>query len=125
MLTVRDSVAVITGGSGGIGRTLAEYWLKEGGKVVIADVQEGPLRAAESELHAISGNVAALLCDVTKEEDNSRLAELAIERFGAINLVAPFAGITGDGLLIKTDRDTGKVVARCRWPSFRRLSTST
>ena len=98
MLTVRESVAVITGGSGGIGRALAEYWLRAGGRVVIADVQEDALRVAESELREIDPAVAAITCDVTSEEDNARLARFAVERFGAINLVAPFAGITGDGL---------------------------
>lgn len=121
MLTIKNSVAVITGGSGGIGRTLAEYWLRKGGKVVIADVQEGPLRAAESELKAISENVVAIVCDVTSEEDNTKMAELAIEKFGAINLVAPFAGITGDGLLIKTDRETGKVVGKMSLAQFQKV----
>lgn len=121
MLTVKDSVAVITGGSGGIGRTLAEYWLKQGGKVVIADVQEGPLQVAERELRLLNENVVSMVCDVTREEDNSRLAALAIEKFGAINLVAPFAGITSDGLLIKTDRDTGKVVGKMSLATFQKV----
>ncbi|WP_419174103.1 SDR family NAD(P)-dependent oxidoreductase [Desulfosediminicola sp.] len=121
MLQVKDSVAVITGGSGGIGRALAEGWLKEGGKVVIADVQEEALQAAERELKEIGDGVASIICNVTKEEDNTRLAEFAIERFGAINLVAPFAGITGDGLMIKTDRETGKVVGKMSLEKFQRV----
>ena len=40
MLEIKDSVAVITGGSGGIGMVLAEYWTKRGGKAVIADIAE-------------------------------------------------------------------------------------
>ncbi len=121
MLRIKNSVAVITGGSGGIGRVLAEYWLHEGGKVVIADVQEGPLNAAENDLKKISENVASIVCDVTREEDNSQLAALAIEKFGAINLIAPFAGITGDGLLIKTDRETGKVIGKMSLEKFQKV----
>ena len=121
MLQVKDSVAVITGGSGGIGRALAEGWLKEGGKVVIADVQEEALQAAERELKEIGDGVASIICNVTQEEDNTRLAEFAIERFGAINLVAPFAGITGDGLMIKTDRETGKVVGKMSLEKFQKV----
>lgn len=121
MLTVEDSVAVITGGSGGIGKVLAGYWLKEGGKVVIADVQEEALLATERELKEISGDVFSIVCNVTSEEDNTRMAELAIEKFGAINLVAPFAGITGDGLMIKTDRETGKVVGKMSLEKFQRV----
>ena len=121
MLTIKESVAVITGGSGGIGKTLAEYWLKEGGKVVIADIQQEALQAAELELKKISDNVASIVCNVTKEDDCSKLALYAIEKFGAINMVAPFAGITGDGLMIKTDRETGKVTGKMSLELFQRV----
>lgn len=121
MLTVKESVAVITGGTGGIGKALAEYWLKEGGKVVIADVMEEALLKTEAELKKISGDVASIVCNVTKEEDCTRLAHYTIEKFGAINLIAPFAGITGDGLLIKTDRETGKVTGKMSLELFQRV----
>ena len=121
MLIVKDSVAVITGGSGGIGKALAEYWLKEGGKVVIADVQEEALHATETELKEISDDVASVVCNVTKEEDCSTLAQYAIEKFGAINLVAPFAGITGDGMMINTDRKSGKVTGKMSLELFQRV----
>ncbi|WP_163335737.1 SDR family NAD(P)-dependent oxidoreductase [Desulfopila sp. IMCC35008] len=121
MLTVKDSVAVITGGSGGIGKTLAEYWLEQGGKVVIADVQEEALQKTKEELESISPDVALMKCDVTNEQDNTHLAEFAIERFGAINLVAPFAGITGDGLFLKTDKETGKVVGKMSLEKFQKV----
>jgi 3-oxoacyl-[acyl-carrier protein] reductase len=121
MLTVKESVAVITGGSGGIGKSLAELWLKEGGKVVIADIQEEALRATEAELRKISDDVASFICNVTKEEDCSRLAQYAIEKFGAINLVAPFAGITGDAMMIKTDRETGKVTGKMSLELFQKV----
>jgi 3-oxoacyl-[acyl-carrier protein] reductase len=121
MLTVKGSVAVITGGSGGIGKVLAQYWLQEGGKVVIADVQEEALQVAESELSAISSEVASVVCDVTQEEACSRLAQYAINKFGAINMVAPFAGITGDGLMINTDRETGKVTGKMSLDQFQRV----
>jgi len=121
MLSITDSVAVITGGSGGIGKTLAEHWLKNGGKVVIADIQEAALLAAETELKAINPNVTSFACDVTKEEDNAGLARHAMDTFGAINLVAPFAGITGDGLLLKVDRETGKVTAKMDLKLFQKV----
>lgn len=121
MLTIKGSVAVITGGSGGIGKSLAEYWLNEGGKVVIADIQEDALQAAELELKTISAEVASVVCNVTKEEDCSKLAQYAIEKFGGINMVAPFAGITGDGMMIKTDRQTGKVTGKMSLDLFQRV----
>jgi len=121
MLEVTGSVAVITGGSGGIGKALAEFWAKAGGKVVIADVVEAALKEAEAELLQISPDVASILCNVTKEDDCTKLAQFAIDTFGAINLVAPFAGITADAMMIKTDRDTGKVVGKMSLESFQRV----
>jgi 3-oxoacyl-[acyl-carrier protein] reductase len=93
MLEIKDSVAVITGGGGGIGLAIAKHWILNGGKVVIADVAEGMLKQAEAELRDLGGDVAAVVCNVTDEDDCARLADTAIEKFGKINLVAPFAGI--------------------------------
>jgi len=121
MLTIEKSVAVITGGSGGIGKALAEFWLKQGGKVVLADVMEEALETTENQLKKISNDIVATLCDVTREDDCSRLADLAIDTFGAINLVAPFAGITSDGLMIKTDRQTGKVSGKMSLEQFQKV----
>lgn len=121
MLSIHNSVAVITGGGSGIGRSLAEFWLSQGGRVVIADVAEGPLRRAEIELRAISPEVSAISCNVTQEADCERLAAHAIATFGAINLVAPFAGITSDNLLIKTDRETGKVTGKMSLDQFQKV----
>lgn len=106
MLEIRDSVAVITGGASGIGLEMSKYWLKNGGKVVIGDVAEEPLEKA---VDALQGDVAPVLCNVTKEADCARLAETAIAEFGQINLIAPFAGITMDGLMVSPNRETGKV----------------
>jgi len=121
MLKIDNSVAVISGGSGGIGKALAKYWLQHGGKAVIADVMEEPLFKTEDELKKISDNVAAILCNVTIEKDCTELAKFAIKTFGSINLVAPFAGITSDGLMIKTNRETGKVSGKMSLKQFQKV----
>ena len=121
MLKIEDSVAVITGGGSGIGRALAEFWLRQGGRVVIADVAEGPLRQAEAELRAIGAGVTSVTCNVTSEADCEKLADHAIATFGKINLVAPFAGITSDGLMISTDRETGKVTGKLSLAQFQKV----
>jgi len=121
MLSIKNSVAVITGGSGGIGKTLAELWLTRGGKVVIADIMEKALASAEKELRKISPDVVGCFCNVTSEEDNSKLARFAIEKFGAINLIAPFAGITSDCLLLNTNRETGKVSGKMSLEQFQKV----
>jgi 3-oxoacyl-[acyl-carrier protein] reductase len=121
MLTIENAVAVITGGGSGIGRALAEFWLAKGGKVVIADIAEAPLRQAEEELRRISPQVKAVVANVTVEADCQQLAEQAMATFGAINLVAPFAGITSDAMMLKTDRDSGKVVGKMSLAQFQKV----
>ncbi len=116
MLEIKDSVAVITGGASGIGLALAKHWLVNGGKVVIGDVIETALDQAAEEL---KGDVATVLCNVTQEDDCARLADTAIEKFGQINLVAPFAGIIKDGLMVAPDRETGKVSKKMLLADFK------
>ncbi len=118
MLDIKDSVAVITGGSGGIGLALARYWVANGGKVILADVIEDALANAEAEIKAMGGEVGTFYCNVTKEEDCGKLADFAIEKFGAINLVAPFAGIIKDALTVSPDRETGKVTGKMSLDQF-------
>ena len=118
MLDIKNAVAVITGGGGGIGLEVAKYWVRNGGKVVIADISQDLLDQAEAELKSIGGDVLATVTNVTKEEDNSRLADAAIEKFGQINLVAPFAGIIRDGLMVSPDRETGKVTRKMSIADF-------
>ena len=118
MLEIKDSVAVITGGGGGIGLEVAKYWVGKGGKVVIADISQELLGQAEAELKALGGDVLPVVTNITEEEDNSRLADAAIEKFGKINLVAPFAGIIRDNMMVSPDRKTGKVTRKMPLADF-------
>ncbi len=118
MLEIKDSVAVITGGSGGIGMILAQYWIKRGGKAVIADIAEDALNQAAEKL---GDSAIPVVCDVTQEADCGVLADTAIDKFGKINLVAPFAGIIMDGLLLSTDRETGKVKKKMPLDKFQKV----
>jgi 3-oxoacyl-[acyl-carrier protein] reductase len=118
MLDIKDSVAVITGGASGIGLAVAKYWVQHGGKVVLGDVAEEALGRVERE---IEGEVATVICNVTQEEDCARLADTAIQKFGKINFVAPFAGIIMDGLMVSPDRDTGKVTKKMSLEQFQKV----
>ena len=118
MLEIKDAVAVITGAAGGIGEELAKYWVGQGGKVVLADVSAEGLNRVEAEGKNLGGQVTALVCDTTKEEDCGKLADTAIAAFGAINLVAPCAGIIRDSLFLAPDRETGKVAKKMSLGNF-------
>lgn len=84
-------VAVITGGASGIGRATAELFVAEGARVVIADVAD----AAGQELAAALGEAAACRhCDVSLEADIQAVIDLAVERFGGLDIMFNNAGIS-------------------------------
>ncbi|MBL0716135.1 MAG: SDR family oxidoreductase [Desulfosarcina sp.] len=84
----------------------------------MADIAEEALENAQKQL---DGDVVTMVCDVTREQDCSDLADKAIEAFGQINLVAPFAGIIMDGLMLSTDRETGKVKSKMALEKFQKV----
>lgn len=116
MLEIKDAVAVVTGGASGIGFAFARYWAQSGGKVFLADVSSQSLKIARK---AIGKSAETLVCDVTREEDCKKLADTAMGVFGKINLVAPFAGIIKDGLMLNPDRESGKIVSKMSLEQFR------
>ena len=121
MLDIQNAVAVITGGGSGIGKAAAKDWASRGGRLVLGDIAEDQLKQTESELTALGAEVVTQVCDVTQEEDTTALARLAVESFGAINLVLPFAGIIKDGLFLSPDKTTGKVTRKMDLRDFQKV----
>lgn len=90
-------VAVVTGTASGIGRALAGRCAQEGMKVVLADVEDGPLTKAEGELIAGGADVLAVVADVAVFGDVEALAQKTMAEFGAVHLLFNNAGVHGGG----------------------------
>jgi NAD(P)-dependent dehydrogenase (short-subunit alcohol dehydrogenase family) len=88
-------VAVVTGAASGIGRALADRCAAEGMRVVLADVERGPLEVAVAELRAEGHTAVGVLTDVAEAEAVERLAERAYAEFGSVHLVCNNAGVFG------------------------------
>ncbi|KAF8697383.1 hypothetical protein HU200_035979 [Digitaria exilis] len=88
-------VAVITGGASGIGKATAFEFVRNGAKVIIADVQDDLGRAVAAEL---GGPDAACYtrCDVADEAQVAAAVDLAVERHGKLDVMFNNAGIGGD-----------------------------
>jgi NAD(P)-dependent dehydrogenase (short-subunit alcohol dehydrogenase family) len=95
---LRGRVAVVTGGASGIGYALCELFAREGMHVVMSDVAADRLDAAAEELQGASAaDVVGVPADVTRWEDVERLANRAVERFGAVHVLCNNAGVQRDG----------------------------
>ena len=96
MKEFKDKVAVITGAGSGIGYALVERCVKEGMKVVIADIDKRGLRNAEKNLKELSleAEVIYVLTDVSKPEDVEALVKTTFNTFGAVHLLFNNAGVT-------------------------------
>ena len=87
-------VAVITGGSGGIGRAAAKRFVDEGAKVLIVDLEERALRSA---VDAIGRNqISSITADVTSDDDTQRYVQAAVDRYGRLDIYLANAGIEGN-----------------------------
>jgi NAD(P)-dependent dehydrogenase (short-subunit alcohol dehydrogenase family) len=89
-----NKVAVITGGSGGIGKATAHRFLEEGARVVLVDRDAEALAAVAEELGPL-GEVLTVTADVSDEADTERFVREARERFGRIDVFFANAGIEG------------------------------
>lgn len=98
MKEFKDKIAVVTGGASGIGRAMAERFAAEGMKVVLADIEQGALDSAESEMKAKGASVLAVRTDVSKAEQVEALAKRTTEAFGAVHVVCNNAGVGGGGV---------------------------
>jgi NAD(P)-dependent dehydrogenase (short-subunit alcohol dehydrogenase family) len=97
MKEFKDKVAVITGAASGIGRGIAERCVREGMKVVLADIEEASLTRAETELKSAGGTVVGVRTDVSKRSDVELLARQALDAFGQVHLLFNNAGVAAGG----------------------------
>lgn len=82
-------VAVVTGGASGVGRAIGARLVREGARVVLADIDQARLDATAAEI----GAAGAIAVDVTKEASVEALAASVYDRFGAAHLVFNNAGV--------------------------------
>ena len=103
-MELQDKVVVITGGSGGIGRAMAQAFLREGAKgVCLADLDETTTKQAALELDPSGERCIGMQCDVTSESDIRGLADATKEKFGPIDLFCSNAGAGAGGLLTEAE----------------------
>ena len=90
-----DRVAVVTGGSRGLGRAMCEAFAAHGARVVVASRKEDACVALADEITRTTGREAiGVGCHVGRWDDNDRLFETVVERFGRIDVLVNNAGMS-------------------------------
>ena len=105
-MLLENKGAVVTGGSRGIGRAVAEALAAEGATVAV--IYAGNTKAAEDTVRAIEeagGKAFAVQCDVADEAAVTDMVKMVHEKLGTIDVFVNNAGITRDGLLMRMKRE--------------------
>jgi NAD(P)-dependent dehydrogenase (short-subunit alcohol dehydrogenase family) len=112
-MTLEDKVAVITGGSSGIGLAIADAYRREGAKVVIFGRRPDALAAAE---RLLNDSILTVQGDVTNRSDLERLFEATAERFGSVDVLVANAGSFNFTLLVRRARRSliGRAISTSR-----------
>lgn len=92
---LKNKVALVTGGSSGIGRAVALVWAREGARVVVSDMNPQGGEETVALVQAQGGEAIFVAADVGKPEDGARLVERTVAHFGRLDVACNNAGIGG------------------------------
>lgn len=95
MNLLENKLALVTGGGGGLGAALAHGFVKEGARVIVADVRLEAAEAVAGAIRARGGQAWAEAVDVTDRAATQRLADALTARLGPIDVLVNNAGISG------------------------------
>jgi 3-oxoacyl-[acyl-carrier protein] reductase len=102
----KDRVVLVTGAGRGIGAATAQLFAKEGAKVAVSDMDEGPAMEVAGPIKGL-----AIACDVTNRKQVEGMIEQTVHELGRIDVLVTCAGIIRDNLLFKmTDDDWDAVI---------------
>lgn len=120
-MDLKDKVALVTGGAGGLGEAMLRRFASAGAVPVAADLNADRCRAVQESLRELNPSAQAIVCDVSSEDSVQALYAEVHSRLGRLDVAVLNAGILDDGLLIRVDRETGKVKARMSMTQWQRV----
>src|SRR5215470_15118009 len=95
-MRLRGKVAIVTGGGSGFGEGIAKRFAEEGARVVVNDIDERGGERVAGEIEKAQGQGSALFvqADVAANADVARLVRASLDRYGRLDIVVNYAGIT-------------------------------
>ncbi len=113
-MRLQNRVAVVTGGSSGLGRAIALRFADEGARVVVGDVSSEPREGGETTAELLGERGMYLDTDVSRADAVDRLVSAAVEKYGRLDVMVCNAGISGrysKSLLETTEEDWDAIMA--------------
>jgi uncharacterized protein len=98
----QNKAVLVTGGSSGLGRVIAEHFVRSGAKVAIVGLEAEAVARTESEMRAAGGDVLGIPADIIRQEDVDRLIAQTLERFGQLDVLVNNAGRSMRGKVLDT-----------------------
>lgn len=114
-MRLKDKVALITGGAGGIGRATALRFAAEGAAVVVADMDEAGLNETASLVADCGGRAVAVPGSVAVRTDVQRMVDAAMSGFGRLDILINNAGINRDALAVRVKDGEVKMMSDEQW----------
>lgn len=111
-MDLKDKVIVITGGGRGLGRSMAIELAGRGAQLALADLNQDDLNETISLCQEQGVEARGYITNVAEEADVEALFTSVVKDFGTLHGLVNNAGITRDGLFLKVDRESGKVVKK-------------
>lgn len=108
----KGKVAVVTGASRGIGRSIALALASAGATIVAMDMDQAATDAVVAELKAAGADAVAVVGNVTVADDAERMIDTAMQTYGRVDILVNNAGITRDGIFLRMkDEDWDAVLS--------------
>ena len=98
---LKDRIAVVTGASRGIGKSISLALASQGAKIVAVDVTSKGMDELLAEIKALGSEGIAVEGNVTVTADTEKMIDEAVAAFGRVDILVNNAGITRDGLLLR------------------------
>jgi NAD(P)-dependent dehydrogenase (short-subunit alcohol dehydrogenase family) len=98
----KDKIVLVTGGSSGLGRVIAEAFAAAGAKIVIAALEGDAVRKAAAEMQADGADVLGVQADITQQADVDRLFADALASYGRLDVLVNNAGRSMRGKVLDT-----------------------
>jgi uncharacterized protein len=98
----QDKGVLVTGGSSGLGRVIADAFAAEGAKVAIVGLEQPQVEQAANEMQAADADVLGIHADITRQEDVDRLMAQTLDRFGRLDVLVNSAGRSMRGKVLDT-----------------------